>query len=96
MNIQKLMQQAKKMQKDLEIQQNKLKEKTYSDTISGIKITINGNYDILELEIDDTLLNKDAKEDLQDMLQHVLGKLIAEAKAEQDKLLNNLQMPGLF
>lgn len=97
MNIQALMKQAKKMQKDVEEKQAQLAQREYSDSIGGvIKMTINGDYRLLDLQIDEDFLKSENREDLQEMLMTIFNNLSQKVKKDQDELASSIKMPGLF
>ena len=51
MNIQSLMREAQKMQKNLEKTQEELKNTTYEGTSSLVSVVLNGNKDIVSVKI---------------------------------------------
>jgi DNA-binding YbaB/EbfC family protein len=70
MNMQQLMQQAQKMQRQLKENQEKM-EKTDFEGVAGggaVKIIMNGTYKVKFVEIKPELLDKNEVEMLQDML----------------------------
>lgn len=68
MNIQAMMQQAKKMQKELEAKQSELKSKEFKIEKQGITLTMKGDRTISSLKIHDALIDIDDKETLEDMI----------------------------
>ena len=52
MNMQAIMRQAQKMQKDLEKTQKELEATEYEGSSSFVKVKINGNKDIISVKID--------------------------------------------
>lgn len=101
MDIQALLKQAKKMQKDLVKAENELKEKTYTASVGGaVKVNVNGNAEITELHIEDTLLNKENKEELIDMITMAVNDAMKKASEDREKTISTMtggvKMPGVF
>ena len=69
MNIQSLMREAQKMQKNLQKTQEELANTTYEGVSSLVSVTLNGNKDIVSIKInsEDTLEKEDI-EMLEDMI----------------------------
>ena len=69
MNMQGLLKQAQKMQKELTKLEDELNEKVYETTMGGgvIKVEVKGSMSVESISIDESLLEKDNKEDLEDM-----------------------------
>lgn len=84
MNIQSLMREAQKMQKNLEKTQEELKNTTYEGTSSLVSIVLNGNKDIVSVKIkSDDALEKDDLEMLEDMI--IVAFKEASKKVDSDK-----------
>lgn len=102
MNMQNLLKQAQKMQKELASVEEELKDKTYESELSGgvIKATVNGGLKVTDLSIDESLLEKSNKEDLQDMIITVINNALSEAEKNKEETLKGItggiKMPGGF
>ncbi len=98
MNIQLLMQQAKKMQKDLAKKQNEFNSKEFKLDNQGIKITMTGEKKVINIEIDKMLIDQDDIETLNDLLLISLNKLMENIDAELSESMPKQMpsMPGLF
>lgn len=84
MNIQNLMREAQKMQKNLQKTQEELVNTTYEGLSSLVSITLNGNKDILSVKINsDGNLDKEDVEMLEDMI--VVAFKDASSKVDADK-----------
>ena len=61
MNMQSLLKQAQKMQKELAKAEELLNEQTYDSTMGGgvVKVTVKGSMEIETICIDEALLEKD-------------------------------------
>ncbi len=60
MNMQALLKQAQKMQKELSKVENELNQKEYESTMGGgvIKVTVKGNMEVESISINEELLRK--------------------------------------
>lgn len=83
MNMQSLMMQAKKMQKDMEKAQKELESKEYIGNSQAVTATIGGNSKLLSVKIDMEELDDDIKELLEDMVLVAVNDAIS--KMEKDK-----------
>jgi len=101
MNIQKMMQQAQKMQRDMMQKTEELEAKTYSAKKDGmVSVEVNGKLEITSIEIDQELLNADYKEELESVVLLVVNEAIKKANDDKEatlgKLTNGMNIPGLF
>jgi len=102
MNIKKMMQQAQKMQKDIERVQKELKEKTVESSIgsSTVKITANGQKELLSISIHEEVVDPKEIEVLEDLLMVALNDVLQKAEdlssKELGKVSKGLNFPGLF
>ena len=99
MNIQDLMVQAQKMQKEMGKIENELNEKIYLGTAGGVvKVKVDGTYRVHEIEIEDELLED--KEGLQELLVLAMNDAISQARNEREERLGALTqgmgLPGGF
>ncbi len=102
MNMQGLLKQAQKMQKELTKLEDELNEKVYETTMGGgvIKVEVKGSMSVESISIYESLLEKDNKEDLEDMLKSALNDAFAKAVEDKEKNMNKItggvNMPGGF
>lgn len=102
MNMQALLKQAQKMQKDLAKAETELKEKIYESTMSGgaVKVQVKGSMEVTSVEIDSELLKTENKEELQDMLMISINDALNQASTEKEevmkKMTGGVKMPGGF
>ena len=86
MNMQQMMIQAQKMQRELKKAMEQLAQKEFSVNKSGaVTVTMMGDNSIKSIEIDDDAFEKDNKEMIQDLIVMAINELseqIEEAKAE--------------
>ena len=98
MNIQTMMQQAQQMQERL---QKQMVEMRVEATAGGgmVKVTVNGNKQVLSLKIDPEVVSKDDVEMLQDLIVAAVGdahRKVDEALAGQMQgMMGGLKIPGL-
>lgn len=90
------------MQKELTKLEDELNEKVYESTMGGgvIKAEVKGNMSVESITIDESLLEKDNKEDLEEMLKAALNDAFAKAVEDKEKNMNQItggvKMPGGF
>jgi DNA-binding YbaB/EbfC family protein len=100
MNIQKMMKQAQEMQSKMQQMQEDLEAKSYEGAAGGgmAKVTINGKGLMQKLSLDDSLIDVEEKEMLEDLI--VAAYNDAKAKAEDatademGKLTGGLNLPA--
>ena len=103
-NITKLLKQAQEMQKQIENVQNQLGDLIIEADSGGgmVSTKVNGNQEILELNIDPEALNEE-KEVLEDLIISALNKAISKAKSSSKEkmdsitggLASGLKIPGM-
>lgn len=102
MDIAALMKQATKMQKDLKVKEEELESKTYDASVNGgvVKVVVTGRNQLESVEIDESLLEQDNKEILQDMIMmavnQALGKMVEDKEETMKELTGGIKMPGIF
>ena len=102
MNMQGLLKQAQKMQKDLAKLEDQLNENIYEESMGGgaVVVEVKGSMEVESIKVDESLLSADAKEDLEDMLKVALNNAMNKAKEEKEKKMNaitgGIKMPGGF
>ena len=99
MNMQALMQQAQRMQREMEKAQKDLEAKEF-EIISaggGIKITITGAKVVKNIEIDEDIIDPEEKEMLQDMIVVAINEAISKVASEEQKIVakqqNSMRFP---
>ncbi len=101
MNMQALLKQAQKMQKDVQKIEKELNEKTYEGTAGGVvKVVVKGSLEVVSIELENDVLTVDSKEDLLDMLKSALNNAMKSAKKDKEmqmnKITGGIKMPGGF
>ena len=98
MNMQAMMKQAQKLQKDMMETQKKIDAMTFEGKSSLVTVTMNGKKELLSVHIDAEDLDKDDIEMLQDMIMVAMN----DAMKQIDKVVEEKMgaytkgMPGLF
>src|SRR5947199_10582064 len=99
MNINKMMQQARKMQEQMVQAQTELADKTVTATAGGGKITVtaNGAGDVLSIKISKDVVDPNDVEMLEDLILTGVKKAIEEGRAlmqaETGKITGGMGMP---
>ncbi len=98
MNIQAMMKQAQKLQKDMMKEKNEIDQTVFEGKSSFVTVEVNGKKEILKFKIDCDSLDKDDIEALEDMAVVALNEAMGKVdKLTEQKLGKYTQgMPGLF
>jgi DNA-binding YbaB/EbfC family protein len=102
MNVMKMMQQAKSMQKDMERIQAQLAEKRVEFSSGGgmVTATATGDGGIVAIRIDPKVINPADKDLLEDMVLAAVDGAIRKsremASAEMGKVTAGMGLPGMF
>ena len=81
--MQQMVMQMQKAQRELQKAQAELAEKTFEVNKAGlVKITVNGNKEILSIEIEEDGFEADNKEMIQDLIKDGLNELFAKIDEE--------------
>ena len=87
MNMQQLLAQAQKAQRELNKAQQALQEKEFEASANGgVTIKMNGKREILDLQIDPDLLDSSSKDMLQDMIKVALNNVLSQIEKESDAI----------
>ena len=87
MNIQNLMREAQKMQKNLEKTQSELTNTEYEGSSSCVKVILNGNKDVKSVKIDSNEFSIDDLELLEDMIMMAFKDAFKKVDADKEKKL---------
>ncbi|MCL2169316.1 MAG: YbaB/EbfC family nucleoid-associated protein [Defluviitaleaceae bacterium] len=96
-NMNQLMKQAQKMQKNMEEAQAALEEKTLEVSAGGgvVKITITGKKEIQDLVIDPAAVDPEDVEMLQDLLISAINEAIRQADDMVQKEMGKFMPSGM-
>ena len=101
MNMQVLLRQAKKMQKEINELEKKINEQGFEGPAGGgaVQVSIKGNLTVQSINISEELLKED-KEQLEELVIMAVNDAISTASKEKDKQMNavtgGVKMPGVF
>ena len=92
MNMNNLVKQAQKMQKQMAAMQEELNEKTLEMTSGGgaVKVVISGKKEIKELKINPDVVDPDDVEMLEDLILSVVNEAIRQADEMYNNAMGNL------
>ncbi len=93
MNINAMMQQAKKMQAEMEAKQAELNTKEFLIERQGISIIIKGDRTIKSVKINEALVDEDDVETLEDMV--IIAMNAANAKIDEEQAAIAPQQAGM-
>ena len=102
MNMNALMKQAQKMQKQMEETQAALAEQVIETTSGGgaVKISITGKKEIKEIKINPDVVDPDDVEMLEDLIlsavNEALRKVDDAQSSQMSKMTGGMNIPGLF
>ena len=98
MNIQSMMKQAQKLQKDMMDAKKQIDETSYEVTKSFVTVSAKGNKKIEQIKIDMDTMDKEEMDILQELLQVAINELMDKIdKDTEEKMGKYTQgMPGLF
>ncbi len=95
--MQNLLAQAKKLQGDMEKISKEIESTTYVGENSGVKVEINGKYEVLKIDIKNEETLKD-KELVEDMILLATNEALEKIKKDKDEKLGKYTngLGGLF
>ena len=99
MNMQALMKQAQKMQKDMMSAKDEIDNMEFTGTSSLVKVTMKGTKEVIKVEIDSNdSLEKDDIEMLQDMILVAVNDAISQIDKITEEKMGKYgnSIPGLF
>ena len=98
MNIQAMMKQAQKMQKDMLAAKEEIDKMTFDGSSSFVSVVVNGKKEIISVKIDNESLDKDDIEMLQDIIVVAINEAMKKVDQETEKKMGKFTqgMPGLF
>lgn len=101
-NMNNLIKQAQKFQKQMEDMQKDLENKEFTATVGGgaVSATVNGKKIITDIKIKPEVVDPDDVEMLQDLIlsacNEALNKAETETSGEMKKLTGGMNLPGMF
>ena len=98
MNINSLMKEAKKMQADLEKNQQELAEKEFEASAGGnaVSVKVNGQKQILDLKLQKEVVNPEDVEMLQDLIVTCINQAFKQVDDAQAASMGKFNIPGIM
>ena len=101
-NMNNLMKQAQKLQKDMEQAQKELEAKEFEASVGGgaVLVKVNGKKEVLAVSIKPEVVDEDDVEMLEDLVLSAVNEALRKADEntanKMGKLTGGMNMPGLF
>lgn len=98
MNINSLMKEAKKMQADLEKNQQELAEKEFEASSGGnaVSVKVNGQKQILDLKLQKEVVDPEDVEMLQDLIVTCINQAFKQVDDAQAASMGKFNIPGIM
>ena len=98
MNINSLMKEAKKMQADLEKNQQELAEKEFEASAGGnaVSVKVNGQKQILDLKLQKEVVDPEDVELLQDLIVTCINQAFKQVDDAQAASMGKFNIPGIM
>lgn len=98
MNMQAMLKQAQKLQKEMMETQEQINNTEFVGKSSIVTVKVNGKKEVLEVKIDETQIDKDDIEMLQDMILVAINDAFKQVDKETESKMGKYTkgMPGLF
>jgi DNA-binding YbaB/EbfC family protein len=98
MNINNLMKEAKKMQADLEKNQQELAEKEFEASAGGnaVSVKVNGQKQILDLKLQKEVVDPEDVEMLQDLIVTCINQAFKQVDDAQAASMGKFNIPGIM
>jgi len=98
MNIQAMMKQAQKLQKDMMSEKEKIDQTEYIGTSSFVTVTVMGDKKVKSIKIDSKNIEEDEIEMLEDMIVVAINNALNQIDQDTEKKLGKYTqgLPGLF
>ena len=103
-NMNQLMKQAQKMQKQMEETTKALEESTYEATAGGgvVKVVVSGKKEVVSVHLEEEVVDPDDIEMLEDLIMAAVNEALEKVDAETTSAMSKFTggmgggMPGLF
>jgi DNA-binding YbaB/EbfC family protein len=101
-NMNNLLKQAQKFQKQMEDMQKDLENKSYEASVGGgtVKATVNGKKQLVDMKIDPEVVDPDDVEMLQDLIMSACNEALKKAEEDSSdgmkKMTGGMNLPGMF
>ena len=101
-NLNNLMKQAQKLQKEMEQAQQELETKEFEASVGGgaVLVKVNGKKEVLSIKIKEEVVDPDDVEMLEDLVLSAVNEALKKAEEEtankMGKLTGGMNIPGMF
>lgn len=101
-NMNNLLKQVQKAQKQMEEMQKELQNKEYEASAGGsaVKVVVNGKKEIKSITLEESVVDPDDIEMLQDLIVLAVNTALKEAEddaaASMNKMTGGMNIPGMF
>ena len=101
-NMNNLMKQAQRMQRQMEEGQKELETKEFTATAGGgaVEVTVSGKKEVVRVKLTEEVVDPDDIEMLQDLIlvavNDAMKKVDDENQSQMSKLTGGMNIPGLF
>lgn len=101
-NMNNMMKQVQKMQKEMQEAQARIEEQEFEATAGGgaILVVVNGRKEVIKIELKPEIVDPDDIEMLQDLVMVAVNEALKTAdetmSKSMDKLTGGMNVPGLF
>ena len=101
-NINNLMKQAQKLQKEMAQAQQELEEKEFEASVGGgaVLVKVNGKKEVLSIKIKEEVVDPDDVEMLEDLVLSAVNEALKKAEEKtankMGKLTGGMNIPGMF
>lgn len=97
-NINNLMKQAQKLQKDMEQAQKELETKEFEASVGGgaVVVKVNGKKEVLAINIKEEVVDPDDVEMLEDLVLTCLNDAFNQVDNKQSEQMGKFNIPGLM
>lgn len=102
MDMNKLLSEAMKLQENLTSSQEKLEKEVFETSMGGgaVIVSVKGSMEIEKIQIADELMEKENKEDLEELLLSCINQALSKVKEEKEKnmksMTGGMSIPGVF
>ena len=97
-NMNQLMKQAQKMQKQMEETTKALEESTYEATAGGgvVKVVVSGKKEVVSVHLEEEVVDPDDVEMLEDLIATCINNALKQVDDAQAASLGKYNIPGLM
>ncbi len=90
-NMNNLMKQAQRMQRQMEESQKELEEKEFSASAGGaVEVTVNGKKEVIKISIDKDAVDPEETEMLQDMILAAVNEALRKAEEASSAAMSKM------